>query len=346
MIEITQDPNTLLLLHGEDLTDGSMYGHAVTNSGVSVSTAQSKFGGKSLYFNGSSKMQISASPLFDFGTGDWTFDAWVYPLTNAKDNLFVCGTVNNALFIGRTSDNAKMGIGRASVAWDVQTTSTITKDTWNHFACVKASGKVYIFVNGNLAYSVNNTQSYGMVNGAFDIGCMNNDFYYKGYMDEVRFSNVARWTSNFTPPTAPYKGGGIEITAGGVIPKKWALRRRILATEIKAAQQNPTIQLFGEFYQNSYTYAEMVVDGIKYNTAQTIAVPKGTIVTLRIQVNAWYDNLEYDSQIIVNGTVVVRATTSGQLLSYNYTVNEDCTIESYVHYSAWGSNSYAFRVTT
>lgn len=138
----------------------------------------------------------------------------------------------------------------------------------------------------------------------------------------------------------------IVVTSGGVIPKKWALRRRILATEIKAAQQNLTIQLFGEFYQNSTSYAEMVVDGRTYNTAQIITAPKGTVVTLRIKVNSWYNNLEYDSQIIVNGSVVARATVSGQLLTYNYTVNEDCTIESYIHYTGWGSNSYAFRVTT
>ena len=44
------DEHTLLLLHGEDLKDSSMHGVTFTNNGVSVSNKQSKFGGKSLYF--------------------------------------------------------------------------------------------------------------------------------------------------------------------------------------------------------------------------------------------------------------------------------------------------------
>lgn len=254
MISNTKDPNTILLLHGDSLEDSSMQGHTVINSGVTVSDAQSKFGGKSLYFNGASKLQIPANAMFNFGTGDWTFEAWVYPLTSNSDNLFICGTASGALFIGRISDNSKMGIGRASVAWDIQTASTLTKNAWNHFACVKASGKVYIFVNGILAHSENNTQSYGMAGGAMDIGCMNNNFYYTGYMDEVRLSNVARWTADFNPPTAPY-AGDVIITEGGIIPKKYALRRRMMAGKKarlpKEYQEVEYIQSSGTQYINT-----------------------------------------------------------------------------------------------
>jgi hypothetical protein len=29
--------------------------------------------------------------------------------------------------------------------------------------------------------------------------------YVNGHMDELRISDIARWTSNFTPPTEPYR---------------------------------------------------------------------------------------------------------------------------------------------
>lgn len=204
---VPPDENTLLLLHGEDLTDGSIYGHTVTNSGVTVSTTQSKFGGKSLYFNGSSRLSISPVNLFEFGTGDWTFDAWVYPLSQSIDNFFFSGAANGALFIGRTSGNTSLGIGRADVAWDNTIASTLALNTWNHVAYVKSSGKIYFFVNGNLVGSANNAISYGILGGVLNIGSQGTNYYFNGYMDEVRMSNVARWTANFLPPTEPYNPG-------------------------------------------------------------------------------------------------------------------------------------------
>lgn len=207
---VPPDENTLLLLHGEDLTDGSIYGHTVTNSGVSVSSAQSKFGGSSLYFNGSSRLFISPVDLFEFGTGDWTFDAWVYPLSQSNDNFFFSGAASGALFMGRSTGNSTLGIGRANVAWDNTIASTLALNTWNHVAYVKSSNKIYYFVNGKLIGSANNTISYGILGGVLNIGSQGANYYFNGYMDEVRMSNIARWTENFTPPTEPYNPNGSE----------------------------------------------------------------------------------------------------------------------------------------
>jgi hypothetical protein len=39
----------------------------------------------------------------------------------------------------------------------------------------------------------------------FEIGAQNGSNYFNGWIDEVRISKgIARWTSNFTPPTQPY----------------------------------------------------------------------------------------------------------------------------------------------
>lgn len=225
---ISKDPNTLLLLHSEDLTDSSKYGHTVTNSGVTVSAAQSKFGGKSLYFNGNSRLSINPVDLFQFGTGDWTFDTWVYPLSQSNDNFFFSGANYGAIFVGRAGGNSTLGIGRASIAWDSTVTSTLILNAWNHVAYVKSAGKIYYFVNGKLVGSANNTISYGIPGGELNIGSQGANYYFKGYMDEVRMSNVARWTENFTPPSAPYVGDSITITPGGVVPQKYALRRRMM----------------------------------------------------------------------------------------------------------------------
>lgn len=201
---IKLDENTLLLLHGEDLTDGSIYGHTVTNSGVTASSAQSKFGGKSLYFNGSSRLVIPYNSMFDFGTGDFTVDMWVNPAPSSADNCFIGSSKAGAFFFGRRYGNSTIGVGRVGIAWDNQITSTLQVNTWNHLAVVRSQGTLMVFVNGALIGSAGNTNSYSFLNAQMVIGAEGTGSYFEGYIDEFRISNIARWTENFTPPTKPY----------------------------------------------------------------------------------------------------------------------------------------------
>lgn len=55
--------------------------------------------------------------------------------------------------------------------------------------------------------------------GARNVPDTNNNGYF-GYLDEIRVSNIARWTSDFTPPTEPYsvntlQAGEIYYKANG-----------------------------------------------------------------------------------------------------------------------------------
>lgn len=201
------DENTLLLLHGEDLTDSSPKGVAITNNGVSVSSAQSKFGGKSLYFNGTSRLQTDGS-IFNFGTGDFTVDFWAYK-QSGNGGFYLSPGVTGGMMIGPYTGNS-FGLGREAVAWDVTMDfSDAANNVWNHIAVVRKSGTLYMFLNGRKVGSVSNTQSYSMNGGKLTIGVQSYEMYgnqyaFTGYIDEYRISNIARWTENFTPPTEPY----------------------------------------------------------------------------------------------------------------------------------------------
>ena len=80
MIIVTGDLHTKLLLHGDSFLDGSKDKRVITNTGVAVSTAQSKFGDSSFYFDGSAYL---TAPGYDFGAEDFTIDWWEYA-TNAS----------------------------------------------------------------------------------------------------------------------------------------------------------------------------------------------------------------------------------------------------------------------
>lgn len=195
------DPYTLLLLHGESIADSSPKGQTITNSGVSVSTAQKKFGNSSLYFNGSSTLRL---PSLNFGTGDFTIDFWIYPST--LKGYFLSGYssgLTGSVGVG-FRNSTTIGVLRSSVAWDTEATVSISTNKWTHLAFVRNKGTVYLFVNGSLVGSGSNTNNYS-TSTATVIGAEGGSEYFTGYIDEYRISNVARWTSNFSVPTAPYE---------------------------------------------------------------------------------------------------------------------------------------------
>ena len=253
MIEIIGDTHTKLLLHGNDFVDKSASKRAITNTGVTVSTTQSKFGGGSFYFDGSSYLTM---PGYDFGTDDFTLDWWEYP-TNANAGTrftnvyctnydtqaggllaYVC-TAGLQIYLSN-----KTG-GAATSDWNVLAGKTLGNNalnTWTHRAVVRSGNNLMFFKNGTLEYTYDigsNAVGYsqgrpwGIGNWASDL--MSTGYPYIGYLNEFRVSDVARWTADFTPPTEPYEDFSINITPGGVIPMQFALRRRMMMAGVGGA---------------------------------------------------------------------------------------------------------------
>src|ERR1035437_572304 len=74
----TSFSNVTLLLHGDGtngstaFTDSSSLGQTVTGNGsAQISTAQSKWSGASIYFNGSSYLSVTGNPGLTFDSGDY-----------------------------------------------------------------------------------------------------------------------------------------------------------------------------------------------------------------------------------------------------------------------------------
>lgn len=216
---VPPDENTLLLLHGEDLTDGSIYGHTVTNSGVTVSAAQSKFGGSSLYFNGSSSKLTINSDLFNFGSGDFTVDWWEYiTATPATRFTFSYNNGWGGICAGG-SGNTNILYVSSIEPWDMFQANAFstTLNAWVHWAVVRSGNNFYTFRNGVKYWSGTGSGNIfwngaGLVIGAFPY---DSSHYFGGYIDEFRVSNIARWTEAFTPPTEPYEPGGSSGESGG-----------------------------------------------------------------------------------------------------------------------------------
>lgn len=209
------DDNTVLLIHA-DGTDGSTFFEddngvraSIRLTGLNsaaLSTAQSKFGGSSLIGSTSTNQQIEIDnkALNDI-SGPFTIECW-FRTTNLTMS-------NNVLFFSNQGDVGRRGIHitnqtiRYSISGtDVITTGNfITSGTWHHIALVRnSSNTTNLYIDGTSRGSyANDTVTINAGNSTRIFG-LAGVFTPDGHLDEFRISKVARYTSNFTAPTAPF----------------------------------------------------------------------------------------------------------------------------------------------
>ncbi|MFZ2777638.1 MAG: FISUMP domain-containing protein, partial [Candidatus Moraniibacteriota bacterium] len=214
------DSYVKLLLHadgsGNSFSDSSPSVNVITTYGdATQSTTQSKFGGKSAYFSGAGGYLTTPynSNLFDWWSADSSIDAWVYlpsynssaPNTNSPmiGHMSPTDGTNNWSF--GPNENGKLRLYYYSNSSNAVTSSqTIPLNTWTHIAMTYSGTTIRLFINGiqDGSASIAGTPQ-GDANPLI-IG-QYSGVKFAGYIDEFRISSgIARWTSNFTPPAAPY----------------------------------------------------------------------------------------------------------------------------------------------
>lgn len=201
-----------MLLHGEDIADGSMYGHLLTNYGVAVAAEQSKFGGGSFYLDGNSYLSIT-SDLFSICNGDFTLDWWQYRKNTGTLGCFnVLSTTGFSAFLIQHGGGTQLYGSYTGTTWDAVSNAAafnLKQNEWEHCAIVKSGTTVTTYQNGVKVWSGTVSNSFAVGTGEVLIGChaaADNRDYFQGYIDEFRISNVARWTDNFTPESEAYRG--------------------------------------------------------------------------------------------------------------------------------------------
>jgi hypothetical protein len=208
--------NVSLLLHMDGsngsttFTDSSRNANALTvtaNGNAQISTAQSKFGGASALFDGTGDyLSIASNPVFAF-PGDFTIEAWIYPLNLQLAGIF--GTyVSFEGFIVYLGSSGMIGI-QTQTNYKESSGSVYTANEWQHIALVKSETNTYkIFRNGSeVSLTVSEgTLASSFAQRAFNVGVYDTtQYFFNGYIDDLRITKgVARYTANFTPPTAPF----------------------------------------------------------------------------------------------------------------------------------------------
>jgi len=213
-----------LLLHGDgadgstQIIDSSVNPKTVTAFGdAQISTTESKWNGSSLKFDGTGDgLTVPDSSDFNFSNGDFTIELWVYFISLSGINCIATDGWNSGVFspwlILQNNSNLQFFASSNGSSWDIATSlaikSSASINTWYHIAVCRSGNTIRTFCDGINTGLVTSSAALVTVNSNIGIGAnaIGGGDEINGYIDDIRITKgVARYTSNFTPPTQPFQ---------------------------------------------------------------------------------------------------------------------------------------------
>ena len=187
----------------------------ITRSGAAPKTTERiNWYGYSLAFNAASSQSLSfpSSASFNFGTGDFTIEMSVYALAhpgpgfynlydqwvNASSGSFPIGQL--VIYINPAGLVTAAIATTASVQSFIGGTTAWTLNSWNHIALVRSNGIINLYLNGISTGSLTYSGQAGLTNALmFGRQSTSAAAFFTGYLEMLRLTKAARYTSNFTP---------------------------------------------------------------------------------------------------------------------------------------------------
>ena len=214
---LTAITNTSLLINGTNagIIDKSQSAKTITlNGDVKSSTTQSKYLNSSMAFDGNGDIILfdASDPLYNlsYGQGDFTLEGWFYfnSLSN-NPKLYIDAASTSTYWQLYYVNNTGLTFRANNTGINVNAGSTLSVNTWYHIAFVRNSSTYNIYVDGTSVVSTTTTHQIGS-NGEKALGgsvLSGATYSVNGYISDFRITKgLARYTSNFTPPTAALQG--------------------------------------------------------------------------------------------------------------------------------------------
>jgi len=171
-----------------------------------VSTTQSKYGGSSMYFDGTGDYLLAPyNKMQDLTQGDFTVEGWFYRAVsgvehNILNNRFTTGGI---LWRINSANTVTFSIQGGTIT-TITSTGTIPATTWTHIAVSRSGANLRIFINGVIDGSSTTAANGTSSTTVLRVGCDENlTNAFNGYMQDLRITQgYARYVAAFTPPTS------------------------------------------------------------------------------------------------------------------------------------------------
>ena len=295
-------------------TDISNSNHSLVFGGdAKISAGESKYGGTSCYFDGKGDyLTVADSEDWNFGTGDFTIEFWVWR-TGLKSSegligAYPTGWQSAAPLVAVHDNKILITEGKYSNRTKADDAPLIVS-TWYHIAFSRRSGTMWLFIDGKLVKFGEDDHSYDFNDikiGNYNVGP--NNYYFSGYLDDIRLTKgVARYTSNFTVPSAMKDGTApaitqltepatvaegesfaLTVTAVGSAPMTYQWSKGGVAingaTEATLLLTDTALSIAGDYtVAISNSEGDVVSDAVKLSVVQPVGIvtqPEGGEVTL------------------------------------------------------------------
>lgn len=157
-------------------------------------------------------LSFGTHPGLAFGTGDFTIEAFI--------GLVVSGNVQCLCGMGDAAAEVNFYFYSNNWYWGLESNTLSGNWAWTpaagatyHVAFVRSGGNVKAYINGSSLGAAQNGNLNIPLTYAHAIGRGSGSNYWKGMLDSLRISNIARYTTDFTPPAAEWSA---EVVAAGL----------------------------------------------------------------------------------------------------------------------------------
>jgi Concanavalin A-like lectin/glucanases superfamily len=296
-------------------------------------------------FNGTNQyLTIPTNTIYQFGSGDFTVETWVYVFSAAVNSAFVgvwTGTASASSWlvtVGSTdSTKIRFGYSDGTTATFVEsTTGAIPVATWTHIAVLRTSGTLKIYSNGAQVYSAALATTFASpATGLQIVGVASATFLMQTLISNLRVTKgVAVYTGAFTPQTTPLaatQSSGTNIAAitgtsvslltcqSSLIVDNSTFSATNIITNSNSVNTTIAIGLFGNNSGVSLltSQSSTIVD----NSASTVSITNTGAVTTAPVVNLFKTNNGITQLLILqNNTTLVDNSYNAFTLSSNTTI--------------------------